>query len=119
MTRMYRSGMMVRNDGRLWEIEAVEFWESDEKLHLRQFHGAGRVRTLEEWARNVRFEDGEVAPQEKAQAVPVEAIRKLRDFTNDALIYKRGAFTEVQPVIDAVDRWLAAMDAAKLGQKEG
>ena len=57
--RLYGAGMVVRFDGRRWEIDAVEFWRHDQKLHLRELDGAGRVRTREEWARNVEFEADE------------------------------------------------------------
>lgn len=55
--RAYRAGMVVRFEGRRWEIDSVEFWERDEKLSIRELDGAGRVKTREAWARNVEFED--------------------------------------------------------------
>ena len=42
--RRYGAGTVVCFDGRRWEIDAVEFWLTDEKLHLRELEGAGRVR---------------------------------------------------------------------------
>lgn len=61
--RAYRAGMIVRYDGRRWEVDAVEFWGSDEKLHLRELDGAGHVRTREEWARNVEFSPAQPEPK--------------------------------------------------------
>jgi len=68
--REYRAGSFVRYDGRRWEIDAVEFWRHDEKLHLRELDGAGRVRTREEWARDVEFGGEQPAPQQEMRVCP-------------------------------------------------
>lgn len=53
--------MVVIFKDRRWEIDAVEFWEWDQRLTLREIDGAGRVRTREVWAAEVTFTD-EVVP---------------------------------------------------------
>lgn len=61
--RAYRAGMVVRFDGRRWEVDCVEFWRRDEKLSLREIDGVGRVRTREVWASKVEI-DAHTMPED-------------------------------------------------------
>lgn len=53
--------MIVGHRGGRWEIDAVEFWEWDEKLTLRALDGADEGKRREVWAAAVTFLD-EIVP---------------------------------------------------------
>jgi hypothetical protein len=51
--------MIVLFRERLWEVDAVEFWDSGDKLSLRAIDTQARVKVHEVWAHQVTF-TGEV-----------------------------------------------------------
>lgn len=53
--RKYRAGMVVRFEGRRWQINAVEFWETHERLSLYELDGKARVVTREVRSTDVEF----------------------------------------------------------------
>lgn len=53
--RKYRAGMVVLFLGDRWEIDAVEFWASGERLQLRALDPDRRVKSYEAWAHQVEF----------------------------------------------------------------